>query len=160
MLPRLLRALWFTGLWLKCPNCHQGNLFASFFKLHKTCPVCAVRFERETGEETGGMSVSIVVLGVVFLLCYPLTEIFTTWPAWVHLLIWLPFSIIFPILFYRYSRSLWIVFLYLTDGIKPDVTIYEDTTLTMIDAFRAPPNQEDYFEGGDGGGTPPSPPSK
>jgi uncharacterized protein (DUF983 family) len=132
---RLLHTLWVTGLRLKCPACEQGKLFRSYFKLYKTCPHCGVRFERETGEEAGGMSLSIVILGVIFLLVYPLTELFTDWSLWVHLAIWLPFSILFPILFYPYSRSLWVVFLYLTGSVHQDPIAYRDTNLTFIDAL-------------------------
>lgn len=110
--------------------------------MHKTCPHCGVRFERETGEETGGMSVSIVVLGIIFLIGYPLTEVLTDWSLGVHLAIWLPFSILFPIVFYRYSRSLWVVFLYLTDSIRQDSTPLQETDVSIVDAFRYQPHKE------------------
>lgn len=145
----LLHSLWLTGLRLKCPVCEQGDLFADYFKMHKTCPQCGVRFERETGEETGGMSVSIVLLGVIFLIIYPLTEVFTDWSLGVHLAIWLPFSILFPIVFYRYSRSLWVVFLYLTGSIRQESTPMRETDVSIVDAFRYQPDKE----------TPPTPKS-
>lgn len=136
MMKSFFHTLWITGIRRKCPVCEQGPLFATYFSLHKTCSVCGARFERETGEATGGMSVSIVVLGVIFLTVYPLLEIFTDWSAGVHLAIWLPFSLIFPVLFYPFSRALWVVFLYLTNGIRQDTEHYQDTDLSMIDAFR------------------------
>lgn len=137
-----LRTLWITGVRFKCPNCEEGKLFQSYFKLNKTCSHCGVRFERETGEETGGMSVSIVILGVIFLIAYPIMEIFTDWSFWVHLAIWLPFSILFPIWFYPYSRSLWVVFLYLTGSIRQDATDYKETSLTLMDALHNRPHNE------------------
>jgi len=132
----LLHILWVTGLRLRCPVCEQGKLFHSYFNLNKTCPHCAVRFERKTGEEAGGMSLSIVVLGIIFLIAYPLIEFLTDWSLWTHLAIWLPFSILFPIFFYPYSRSLWIVFLYLTGSVHQDPATYRDTDLTFMDALR------------------------
>ena len=142
---RLLRSLWITGLWLKCPVCEQGNLFATYFNMNKICPHCGVRFERETGEVTGGMSVSIVLTAFIFLLGYGITEVLTNWPLWVHFAIWMPFAILFPIIFYRYSRSLWVVFLYVTDSkaLTKDATPYQDTELSMIDAFRNIGNDQD-----------------
>lgn len=131
----LRHLLWVTGIRHKCPNCEQGTLFRSYFTLHKTCQNCGVRFERETGEEVGGMSLSIVVLGIIFLSLYPLIEIFTDWSLWLHLAIWLPFCILFPILFYPYSRSLWVVFLSMTNSIHKDTTAYRESTLTFIDAL-------------------------
>lgn len=138
----LLHSLWLTGVRLKCPVCEQGDLFASYFRMHKTCPHCGVRFERETGEETGGMSVSIVILGIIFLIGYPLTEVLTDWSLGVHLAIWLPFSILFPIVFYRYSRSLWVVFLYLTGSIRQDNTPVQETEVSILDAFRYQSHKE------------------
>lgn len=134
----LLRLLWITGLRLKCPVCEQGNLFKTPFTMNKTCPHCGVRFEREQGEEVGGMSVSIVITALIFLLGYGITEVLTDWPLWVHFAIWMPFAILFPIFFYRYSRSLWVVFLYVTDSkvIKQDDPDYKETELSMMDAFR------------------------
>ncbi len=132
----LLRTLWITGIRHKCPVCEKGPLFATYFKLNKSCSHCGVRFEKETGEEAGGLSVSIVVLGVIFLTVYPLTEIFTDWSTWVHLAIWLSFSLIFPVLFYPFSRSLWVVFLYLTNSIHRDTGDYQDTDVSLLDAFR------------------------
>lgn len=132
---RLLFALWDTGLRLKCPVCEQGDLFDTTFKLHKVCPHCSVRFERNTGEEVGGMTISIVFTCTIFLLGYLVAEIYTNWSVWAHLAIWVPFAIIFPIVFYRYSRSLWIVFLYLIGDIYWDSETYRDTNLTIVDAF-------------------------
>lgn len=147
---QLLHSLRVTGLRLKCPVCEQGDLFAGYFKMNKTCPHCGVRFERETGEETGGMSVSIVLLGIIFLIVYPLTEVLTDWSVEVHLAIWLPFSILFPIVFYRYSRSLWVVFLYLTGSIRKEITPIPQTDVSIVDAFHYQPDKS----------TPPTPKSQ
>ncbi len=132
---RILFALWDTGFRLKCPVCEQGNLFATAFKLHKVCPHCSVRFERNTGEEVGGMSISIVFTCAIFLLGYLLTETYTNWSIWIHFAIWVPFSIIFPIVFYRYSRALWVVFLYIAGDVYWDTETYRDANLTIVDAF-------------------------
>ena len=33
----------------KCPHCLQGEIFDGFWHMRPTCPVCAVRYEREDG---------------------------------------------------------------------------------------------------------------
>jgi uncharacterized protein (DUF983 family) len=139
---RMLSALWDTGCRLRCPVCEQGNLFSTMFKMNKTCPHCSVRFERFQGEELGGMTISIVATTTIFLVGYFLAEIYTDWSTWVHLAFWVPFAALFPIFFYRYSRALWIVFLYLSGSIYWDKAAYRDTNLTIVDAFlnRQPPD--------------------
>jgi uncharacterized protein (DUF983 family) len=139
---RILSALWDTGCRLMCPVCEQGNLFNKMFKMNKVCPHCSVRFERFQGEELGGMTISVVATTMIFLLGYFTAEVQTDWPTWVHLAIWVPFAVIFPIIFYRYSRALWVAFLYLSGSIYWDTTPYRDTNLTIVDAFlnRQPPD--------------------
>jgi uncharacterized protein (DUF983 family) len=142
MMLRILSTIWDTGLRLRCPVCEQGALFRSLFSMNKTCPHCSVRFERFQGEEVGGMTISIVATTTIFLVGYFIAELRTDWSVWVHLGIWVPFAIIFPIVFYRYSRSLWIVFLYSTNSIYWDSSAYQDTNLSIVDAFfnRQPPD--------------------
>lgn len=139
---RILNTLWDTGCRLYCPVCEQGKLFSTMFKMNKTCPHCSVRFERFQGEELGGMTISIVATTSIFLLGYFLAEVYTDWSTWVHLAIWITFAALFPIFFYRYSRSLWVAFLYLSGSIYWDKEHYHDTNLTIVDAFlnRQPPD--------------------
>lgn len=49
-----------------CPRCRRGRIFRGRFAMHPTCPVCALRFEREPGYFTGAMYVSYA-LGVPLL---------------------------------------------------------------------------------------------
>ncbi len=132
---RTLSALWDTGCRLNCPVCEQGKLFSTMFKMNKTCPHCSVRFERFQGEELGGMTISIVVTTTIFMVGYFLAEVYTEWHTGIHLGIWVPFALLFPVLFYRYSRALWVTFLYLTGSIYWDKESYRDTSLTIVDAF-------------------------
>ena len=51
----------------RCPNCRRGKLFSGVYRMHRRCPVCAVRFERDPGAWLGAMASayagSILVLG-------------------------------------------------------------------------------------------------
>ncbi|MGH2541614.1 MAG: DUF983 domain-containing protein [Ardenticatenaceae bacterium] len=114
---RILSTLWDTGFRLRCPVCEQGALFDGWFKMHALCPHCSVRFERYEGEVLGGMSLALSLTTFIFLVGFFTTEALFEWPLWLHLLIWLSFVTIFPILFYRYSRALWVVFLHFTGAV-------------------------------------------
>jgi len=48
----------FDGLMLRCPRCEHGRMFRRGFKTYHACPVCALEFERASGEITGGMGIN------------------------------------------------------------------------------------------------------
>ena len=110
---RFLRAL-FDGLMLRCPRCHTGRMFAHGFTMHKICPVCGLRFEKASGEITGGMAVNTVATLAVITLCALVFGLNPTVPLAPLLIGLAVFAIVFPIAFYRSSRGLWASFLYLT----------------------------------------------
>lgn len=132
---KTLGTLWDTGVRLRCPVCEQGTLFKDAFTMHSVCPHCSVRFERNDGEVVGAMNVSIVVTAAIFLVGLMVTEMLWDWSAPLHLAIWVPFAILFPIAFYRYSRALWVAFLYLIGDVFWDKEPYQGTDLTLMDAF-------------------------
>jgi uncharacterized protein (DUF983 family) len=101
---------------LKCPRCHEGDLFpkgtlyhpAKFYEMHETCPCCGQVYEPEPGYYYGAMYVSFgfntgLFLAVVFALSFLVEEITFT----------MVFSIILVVvigllpLTFRYSRSIW-----------------------------------------------------
>src|SRR5919201_5201795 len=49
------------GLLLRCPRCQYGRMFKKGFKMYHACPVCALEFERASGEITGGMGINTVL---------------------------------------------------------------------------------------------------
>jgi uncharacterized protein (DUF983 family) len=109
---QLLRIV-FDGLILRCPHCHTGKMFTSWFKMRAVCPNCGTHFERATGEITGGMAVNTVT--TLFLVIIASVVIgFSTIPL-IPALITVGIAIfVFPIVFYPFSRGLWVAFLYMT----------------------------------------------
>ncbi len=93
----------------RCPRCLRGRIFRGRFAMHTACPVCGLRFERESGYFTGAMYVSYALAVPVMAACAAAVR----WLApslsfeatvGVATLLFLPFV---PALF-RYSRILWI----------------------------------------------------
>jgi uncharacterized protein (DUF983 family) len=92
-----------------CPQCRRGRIFRGRFAMHPTCPVCAIRFEREPGYFTGAMYVSYALAvpllasltGLVYLVAPALSFEAT---IGVAALLFLPFV---PLVF-RTSRVIWI----------------------------------------------------
>lgn len=104
------------GVSLKCPMCQKGHLFAGVIRMNEECPECGFRFERGPGYFLGSTYIN-----------YGLTTLLTTWTYIVlrfgfevdkKLLIpaLATFCVIFPVVFFRYARSLWLSFDCYFDG--------------------------------------------
>ena len=102
------------GLRLRCPVCGQGRLFRGFFAMEDRCPSCGLDLKREQGYYVGAMYINYgatatVLLGAGIPMAmkgWSLAQI--TWPL-------ASFAIVFPIVFFRWSKSLWLgIDLYIT----------------------------------------------
>jgi uncharacterized protein (DUF983 family) len=105
------------GLTNCCPNCGERTLFkaGTMFQVNKECPKCGLKIERANDEGffLGSMSLNYGVTLVVFLLPVMLlayNKVISTTTAIVLAAIG---SILFPALFYRSSRSWWLMNYYL-----------------------------------------------
>ncbi|MCY3722973.1 MAG: DUF983 domain-containing protein [Candidatus Poribacteria bacterium] len=97
---------------LKCPRCSEGTLFQTYFRMCVHCSVCDLKFERESGYFIGAMYLNYGATVLIAFPSYFLFETLTSIPFYVNLGVWALFSAIFPVLFYRYSKSLWLNFDY------------------------------------------------
>jgi uncharacterized protein (DUF983 family) len=101
------------GLRLRCPRCGEGTLFTGWMTMPARCAFCGLRFERAQGYFVGaiyvnyGVTVLIAMSG--YLVLWNTTEISTAG----QLALWVPFVVLFPLWFFRYSRSLWLAVEYL-----------------------------------------------
>jgi uncharacterized protein (DUF983 family) len=116
-----IHKLW-LGARLRCPNCEQGRLFAGLFRMHPTCPVCSVRFERSSGESLGGMMLNLVATELLTVGGFFGSYVALGSPADMTPLIgfWLVFDLLFVLAFYRPARGIWTAVTYLTSGLRPD----------------------------------------
>ena len=94
------------GLRLRCPSCGEGRLFLGFFKMAPACSVCGLDLLREHGYYVGAMYVNYgVTAAVEMAVGIPLADrvpmATLTWPL-------AGFALLFPLWFFRYSRSLWL----------------------------------------------------
>jgi len=105
------------GLTHRCPNCGGRTLFTrgKLFQVNKTCVQCGFPFERDNDEGffLGSMSLNYGVTLVGFLLPVMLLayyDVIGTTPAIVLAGVG---AIVFPALFYRSSRSWWLMNYYI-----------------------------------------------
>jgi DNA-directed RNA polymerase subunit RPC12/RpoP len=103
------------GLTHCCPNCGAKKLFkeGTLFELNRECPDCGLKIERDEGFFLGSMSLNYGVTLVGFLvpvLILYLTGVFSGLVASIVAGIG---AIGVPMLFYRSSRSWWLMSYYL-----------------------------------------------
>lgn len=82
-----------TGLLGRCPRCGKGKAFTGFLDLAKHCDICGLNFAfADAGD---GPAVFVCLIGGFIVLGAALwTEIKFEPPFWVHLVIFLPLTLI------------------------------------------------------------------
>lgn len=97
---------------LRCPNCGQGRVMASWFGIHERCPACGLRYERDEENEywLGAYTLNFIATEVVFAGGL-LVVLVLTWPTppW-SAIVWVGAAqmVLTPIAFYPFSKALWL----------------------------------------------------
>jgi uncharacterized protein (DUF983 family) len=101
------------GLTNRCPNCGARTLFkaGTFFQVNKECPACGFKIEKENDEGfyLGALSLNYGVTLVGFLTPVVLLWYFKAIGGTLAAVLALIGAIGVPILFYRSSRSWWLM---------------------------------------------------
>lgn len=99
------------GLTNRCPNCGGKTLFkeGALFELNKQCPRCGLVLEKDEGFFLGSMSLNYGVTIVVYLLPVLLLYLAGVLSGVVAAIAAGLGAILVPILFYRSSRSWWLM---------------------------------------------------
>ena len=101
------------GLRLRCPRCGESRLFTGWFAMLPRCGFCGLRFERAQGYFVGAIYVNYGVTVLIAMAGYFVLWNTTTISTAGQLALWVPFVVLFPLWFFRYSRSLWLALEYL-----------------------------------------------
>ena len=100
------------GLLNRCPNCGGDGVFRGLFKTNKRCDRCNFLVEREDGFFLGAMALNFAAgafpMVIIFVLVF--MEKISVPLAMAIVIAW---GLIVPIIFYRMSRSLWMMLVYL-----------------------------------------------
>ena len=99
------------GLTNRCPNCGGRTLFkaGSFFEVNRACPACGLKIERDEGGFLGAMSLNFGVTLVCFLTPVMLLAYYQVIGTTVATVVAGVGALGFPALFYRSSRSWWLM---------------------------------------------------
>jgi uncharacterized protein (DUF983 family) len=116
-----------AGLRLKCPRCSVGPLYGRPFSMNSYCFHCGLKFEREQGYFVGAIYINYAATVSIAVPGFFILDAFTRMTIQQQLTIWIPFAVVFPLLFFHHSRSLWLVLDHL---FNPAASLY-----------RVPPNK-------------------
>ena len=101
---------------LRCPRCGTTALFRGWFTMAEACALCGLRFERAQGYFVGAIYINYGVTAILsiggFFLLWGLTALSTA----AQLALLVPVVILFPLWFFRYSRSFWLALEWLING--------------------------------------------
>jgi uncharacterized protein (DUF983 family) len=105
------------SLRLACPRCGGTRLFPGWFAMTPACLRCGLRFERAPGYFVGAIYVNYAITAAIMigagLFLWRYAGVAPARQLWW----WAPFAVLFPVWFFRYSRSLWLGIEYL---VNPD----------------------------------------
>lgn len=89
-----------AGLAGRCPNCGEGDLFEGFLKVSERCEACGYDLAKA---DSGDGPAVFVILIAGFLVAFGalFTEVAFHPPVWVHLVIWLPATLIISLVLLR-----------------------------------------------------------
>jgi uncharacterized protein (DUF983 family) len=91
----------------RCPNCGEGALFDGFLKVTPRCEACG--FDLSRADSGDGPAVFVImVAGFIVVFAALFTEVALRPPIWVHLVIWLPATLILCLLLVRPFKGLMI----------------------------------------------------
>ena len=100
-----------TGFRCRCPRCGEGRLFAGFLKVAPRCESCDL--DLGFAESADGPAIFIIfIVGFLIMIFAGVAEAMFHPPPFVHLLLWLPATVILSLLLMRPFKALMIALQY------------------------------------------------
>ena len=98
----------FRGISLRCPTCGSGRLFRNLFQMNTHCSECEFRFARPAGYYLGSAYINYGFTAFITTASYVVLLFGVGIPKERLLPAALAFCLIFPLVFFRFARSLWL----------------------------------------------------
>lgn len=99
--------LFLNALLCRCPACGHAELFDGFLSVRKRCSFCNIDL---TGHDSGDGQVPFIIflVGAIVLGLALYVETRFAPPVWVHLIIWMPLTIVLVLGLMRPAKALMI----------------------------------------------------
>jgi uncharacterized protein (DUF983 family) len=89
-----------AGLAGRCPRCGRGRLFRGFLTVTARCEACGLDLSTQDSGD-GPVAFIVLIVGFVVVGGALIVEVRYGWPVWLHLLVWLPLTVILCLAFMR-----------------------------------------------------------
>lgn len=86
-----------TGILCRCPRCGKGRLFNGYLKLAPQCGQCGLSYDFADSGDGPAVFVIFAVAPIIIILWLIVDANFVIQP-WMHLILWLPATVIFSLL--------------------------------------------------------------
>ena len=116
MLLEILNIL-LRGARLRCPFCGYGLLYRSAFTMYDRCTACDEKFEREPGQWFGAIYINLALTLALAVTGFAITQSLTLLTMPQQLTIWVPVSVLGPLVFFRFAKGLWTSIIFLGEGL-------------------------------------------
>ncbi len=98
------------ALHLKCPRCGEQPMFRGWFRMHHSCPSCGYLFERAPGYFLGSIYVNYGITVILLTVAYGFFHFGLKYTNAQLAIPLVAFCVVWPLLWFRYARALWIAF--------------------------------------------------
>ena len=104
-----------TGLAGRCPRCGKGPLFAGFLTVAPNCSHCGLDFSFANSGDGPAVFIIFVVSPLIIAMAFIVEALFHPAP-YVHLIIWLPVTVILCLALLRPFKAVMIALQYRHDA--------------------------------------------
>jgi uncharacterized protein (DUF983 family) len=104
------QALWRAGMngWRnRCPECGEGRIWNRDGGVNARCANCSLLFEPDKAD-WGGFMWAYTLEGAMIAVGIVIVELVTDLPFIQHVYLWLAFTVLFHLFFYRNMKGQWI----------------------------------------------------
>ncbi len=88
-----------------CPRCGKGRLFTGIVGFRDACPSCGLDYQAFNVGDGAATFLILIVGGIVCVLAIWL-ELSRSPPWWVHVLLWLPLTLVLTLALMRVAKAL------------------------------------------------------
>ncbi|HEY4201063.1 MAG TPA: DUF983 domain-containing protein [Devosiaceae bacterium] len=103
------------GLLCRCPRCGKGKLFSGFLKVAPRCTVCGLDLKFADSGDGPAIFIIFAVSPIILILAFITEALFHPAP-YVHLLLWIPTTLILCLALLRPFKATMVVLQYRHDA--------------------------------------------
>ncbi|MGB4100473.1 MAG: DUF983 domain-containing protein [Alphaproteobacteria bacterium] len=104
-------SLFRRALICRCPRCGEGKLFKGFLDLGARCTVCGLEFSKADAGD-GPAFFLIFILGILVVPPILIFSLHSSWPLWLHVLVWSPIILGLTLGMLRPAKSIMVALQY------------------------------------------------